>query len=132
MTTAPDNNQDRLRLDLLLYGNAYMVNGQRVDPTDVVVHQADEQCQGAEAGPEIRTQDQFLTQLDELLDNTLHDDACYIEPNSTTCVCILGRIRADLPPCGAVRPAPGAPDRMWPCIRTAHPASPDRHWFSEN
>lgn len=77
------------------------------------------------------TQDELLTLLDELLDNALHDDRCYIDPDNTTCVCVIGKVRAALPPCGAVyRPAnPQRGDRIVTCHRNAHPASPDRHVF---
>ena len=94
---------------------------------------ANEMCSGVEPATPVRTQDEFLTFLDELLDSTLHDDHCYVNPSDTVCGCIIGRIRAALPPCGAVRPAPGTNGRkVWPCIRTAHPASPDAHYFSES
>ena len=99
-----------------------------------------ERCQGGESATEIRTQDELLTDLDELLDNALHDDHCYITPNDTVCVCVIGRLRAVLPPCGAVQirkvatqGAFGGEGRsVWKCLRNAHPASPDRHYFGED
>jgi hypothetical protein len=98
----------------------------------------DDRCVGAEPATEPRTQDELLTALDELLDNALHDDRCYIHENDTECVCIIGVIRAVLPPCGAVKITPtGVPAwakgaKAWKCLRTAHPASPERHYFSED
>ena len=109
---------------------------ERMPPPDVVQAQtvenlANELCVGAEPDRAVSTQDELLTALDELLDNTLHDDRCYIGENDTTCVCIIGAIRSVLPPCGAVyRPAhPQRGDRIVTCHRNAHPASPDRHVF---
>lgn len=84
-----------------------------------------ELCKGIETT--IRGQDEFLTMLDELLDDTLHDDHCYIHPNDTECVCIIGVIRAVLPPCGAV--VDKGNGVYWKCVRNAHPASPERHVF---
>lgn len=81
----------------------------------------------------IRTQEEFLTALDELLDHTLHAEGCYIDPNDTTCVCVIGQVRAVLPACEATQlppyPTPDNqdPTHAWHCVRTAHLASPDRH-----
>jgi hypothetical protein len=80
-------------------------------------------------------QDDLLTALDELLDNALHSDRCYIGPNDTTCVCVIGKVRAALPLCEAVqdRPMLGEPrdTSYWRCQRTAHPSQPAQHYFSE-
>lgn len=75
----------------------------------------------------IRTQEEFLTALDELLDHTLHSEACYIDPNDTNCVCVIGQVRAVLPACEAVWIAGKGPSSRWTCQRSVHPASPDRH-----
>jgi hypothetical protein len=92
---------------------------------------SNELCVGAEPDQPTKTQDELLTALDELLDSALHDDACYIHENDTECVCVIGKVRAALPPCGATyRPAhPQRGDRVVQCHRNAHPASPDRHVF---
>lgn len=73
------------------------------------------------------SQDDLLTFLDELLDNALHDEGCYVNPDDTVCFCLIGKVRAVLPRCEA-RLA-GYESLMWACQRTAHPASPDRHVF---
>lgn len=88
---------------------------------------------------ELTTQEQLLTALDELLDNALHGDECYVNPNDTICFCVIGTIRDALPQCEAVQmrassdyrglPVHGA--KAWRCQRTAHPANPDRHVFTE-
>lgn len=123
---------ERLGLDLALHGNAYTVDGKRVPPESVVVHTADETCQGVDS-PKVRTQDELLAELDELLDNALHDSHCFINEADTHCACVIGAIRAVLPPCGAVVPAPGKrPDVYWKCLRTAHPASPNNHWYGQD
>lgn len=130
----PESEADKVRLDLLMTGNAYMVDGKRIPPESVVVYRlqtvADletELCKGVESDVPVRHQDEFLTMLDELLDNTLHDDHCYIGPHDTTCVCIIGRLRAVLPPCGAVKDK--GHGVYWTCTRTAHPANPNQHYY---
>lgn len=78
---------------------------------------------------ELTTQEELLTALDELLDNALHGDECYVNPNDTICFCVIGKVRDALPRC-EVRVVPGGPlGGPWRCQRTAHPASPDRHVF---
>lgn len=83
----------------------------------------------------IHSQEEFLTALDTLLDHTLHADECYIDDAQTECVCVIGKVRAALPPCGATQlpayptPENRDPTRAWQCTRNAHPASPDRHTF---
>jgi len=88
---------------------------------------ANELCVGAEPDQPVKSQDELLTALDELLDSSLHDDGCYIDAHDTTCRCIIGRIRAVLPPCGAAQDKGNGV--FWKCHRNAHPASPDRHVF---
>lgn len=92
---------------------------------------SNELCVGAEPDQPTVTQDELLTALDELLDSALHDDRCYIHENDTECVCVIGKVRTALPPCGATyRPAhPQRGDRVVTCHRNAHPSSPDRHVF---
>lgn len=84
----------------------------------------------------LTTQEELLTALDELLDNALHGPECYIGPEDTHCVCVIDRVRAVLPRCEAVqeRGRLGEPGdtSYWRCQRSAHPASPDRHFFSED
>lgn len=84
-----------------------------------------------ESEPTIHSQEEFLTALDILLDHSLHADECYIDDAQTECVCVIGKVRAALPPCGATyRPKhPQRGDRIATCLRSAHPASPDRHVF---
>lgn len=90
-----------------------------------------------ESEPTIHTQEEFLTALDVLLDHTLHADECYCDPNDTVCVCVIGKVRATLPPCGATRiqrvntqgAFGGEGQTVYKCTRNAHPASPDRHVF---
>lgn len=133
---------ERLAEDLWMFGNAYTVNGRRVPPEDVVVHEHvcdpdidhdhDPLPSVQETGwtaqvARIHSQDEFLTVLDELLDNALHDDRCYTHPSDTECVCIIGRVRAVLPPCGAI--VDKGNGVYWKCHRNAHPASPGRHVF---
>lgn len=120
---------DQLDLDLLLWGNTYVVDGKRVDPTTVVVHRRTPQGQAEQVHPPIHTQEEFLTALDVLLDHTLHADECYIDDAQTECVCAIGKVRAVLPPCGAVQPPPSGEGHLYRCTRNAHPSSPDRHTF---
>lgn len=84
-----------------------------------------------EASPvvELTTQEELLTALDELLDNALHSDECYVDPDNTTCLCVIGKVRAALPRCEVHQLTTFGPP--WQCQRTAHPASPDRHVFGE-
>jgi len=89
-----------------------------------------------EAAPEVAysTHDELLTALDELLDNALHSEECYIDPDDTHCTCVIGKVRAVLPRCEATQPKPRRPfeeNVVWRCQRSAHPASPDRHVFGE-
>lgn len=123
----PVTDYERLRMDLLMFGNAYVRDGKRVPPEDVVVLTFGL----PEPRTTIRSQEELLTDLDELLDNAQHEDTCFINPADTVCGCIIGRIRTILPPCGAVyRPAnPQRGDRIVMCLRNAHPSSPDRHVF---
>lgn len=103
------------------------------DVPQTVENLSNELCVGAEPDQPVKTQDELLTALDELLDSALHDDRCYIHENDTECVCVIGKVRAALPPCGAVRiqRAPERPSgkRVLRCHRSAHPASPDMHVF---
>lgn len=78
---------------------------------------------------ELTTQEELLTALDELLDNALHGPDCYIDPDDTHCDCVIGKVRAVLPRCSEYTMTPGGVP--WRCLRTAHPAQPDRHYFSE-
>lgn len=89
----------------------------------------DELLAEIEASPvtELTTQEELLTALDELLDNALHSDECYVDPEDTVCFCVIGKVRAALPPCGAK--LAGYESLLWACTRSAHPASPDRHTF---
>ena len=77
--------------------------------------------------PRTLTQDELLTQLDELLDRALHGPECFIDPDDTLCHCVIGKVRAALPPCPEYAMSPGG--RPYKCHRNAHPASPDRHVF---
>lgn len=85
------------------------------------------------------SQDDLLTFLDELLDNALHADTCYVNPDDTVCFCLIGEVRAVLPQCEATKDRLGGVHMdattgyipAWRCTRTAHPASPDRHVFGE-
>lgn len=144
----PEDDAARLQLDVLLFGQAFTLDGIRVPPEGVVLHQAAtvhvthadadecarifnlgfaeavEQYTGAGS---IHTQEEFLTALDELLDHTLHAEGCYIDPNDTTCVCVIGAVRAVLPPCMVKQPPPSGEGDLWSCTRSVHPASPDRH-----
>lgn len=76
------------------------------------------------------TSEELLTLLDEMLDRTLHSDACHIDPDDTTCICVIGQLRSVLPPCTATQPPPSGQGDLWHCTRKAHPASPDRHVWS--
>lgn len=91
----------------------------------------DELLAEIEASPvvELTTQEELLTAMDELLDNALHSDECFIDPDDTTCVCLIGTLRAALPPCNVHKLMVFG--RPWRCTRSAHPASPDRHTFGE-
>lgn len=102
-------------------------NGQAAPQT--VENLSNELCVGAEPDQPTVTQDELLTALDELLDSALHDDRCYIHENDTECVCVIGKVRAALPPCGAVQAPPSGEGYVYKCHRNAHPASPDRHVF---
>jgi len=90
---------------------------------------ADDLLAEIEASPvvELTTQEELLTALDELLDNALHGDGCYVDPNDTVCFCLIGTIRNVLPQCAVQKLMVFG--RPWRCTRTAHPASPDRHVF---
>lgn len=103
----------------------YQVGGKMHAPGEVTI------ALSLPAEPRIHSQEEFLTALDVLLDHTLHADECYIDDAQTECVCVIGKVRAVLPPCGATyRPKhPQRGDRIATCLRNAHPASPDRHVF---
>lgn len=90
---------------------------------------SNELCVGAELDAPVKTQDELLTALDELLDSALHDDACYIDENDTECVCVIGKVRAALPPCGMSIYSGAEGSKPYKCHRNAHPSSPDRHVF---
>lgn len=90
---------------------------------------SNELCVGAEPDQPTVTQDELLTALDELLDSALHDDRCYIHENDTECVCVIGKVRAALPPCGMIIYSGAEGSKPYKCHRNAHPASPDRHVF---
>lgn len=93
-----------------------------------------------EASPvmELTPQADLLGAIEELLDNALHSDECYVSPDDTICFCLIAAVRAALPKCEAIK-APttlefqpignGHIAKVWRCVRTAHPASPDRHVF---
>jgi hypothetical protein len=76
------------------------------------------------------TSAELLTLLDEMLDRTIHSDACHIDPDDTTCFCVIGQLRSVLPPCPVKQPPPSGEGDLWSCTRKAHPASPDRHVWS--
>lgn len=73
----------------------------------------------------------------DLLDNALHLEGCYITPDETVCVCIIGQLRALLPRCehtemvkrflgGGVTET--ATRR---CLRTLHPSAAWKHVYGE-
>lgn len=76
------------------------------------------------------TSAELLTLLDEMLDRTVHSSACHIDPDDTTCFCVIGQLRSVLPPCPVKQPPPSGEGDLWHCTRKAHPASPDRHVWS--
>lgn len=76
------------------------------------------------------TSEELLTLLDEMLDRTVHSDACHIDPDDTVCVCVIGQLRSVLPPCTVEYPLVPGDAKLWHCTRKAHPASPDRHVWS--
>jgi hypothetical protein len=95
---------------------------------------------------EFTTQDEFLTALADLLDGALHPDTCSIDPDGTYCSCYIAKVREALPRCPVTKTVQVLDERSdpfstealvaarhvvhWTCVRTAHPASPDRHTFA--
>jgi len=77
----------------------------------------------AEAGVVSTTHTELQAHLADLLEDALHSDDCYINPDETVCVCLIGRVRAVLAHCEERR-------GQWLCIRPAHPDSPHRHVFA--
>lgn len=78
------------------------------------------------------TQDEFLTALADLLDGSLHPDTCSIDADGTYCNCYIAKVREALPQCLATKPGHGRwQGAYWQCVRTAHPASPERHVFGD-
>jgi hypothetical protein len=70
----------------------------------------------------------------DLLDNALHLEGCYITPDETTCVCLIGKLRALLPLCAQPRTQGGYFDgeaTYWRCVRHIHPSAPDAHVFGQ-
>lgn len=70
----------------------------------------------------------LVERLAEILDDAMHLEACFVTPDETACVCIVGGVRAVLPACGQAQQH-GA--RSWRCLRSVHPSEPDRHYFGE-
>lgn len=84
-------------------------------------------------------QAELAEEIADLLDEAVHLEGCYIDPNDTHCVCLIGKLRAVLPQCGETRTL-RTPDsiafdgegfRMWRCQRVVHPSTPDKHVFGE-
>lgn len=121
-------------MDLMLYGNAYLVDGKRVPPEAVLV--VDEQDCGTPEARKLYATDQndLAEAIADQLDHALHLEGCYIGPEETHCVCLVGRIRALLPSCTEPRTQGGYFDgeaTYWRCVRTVHPSDPDRHFFGQ-
>lgn len=81
-------------------------------------------------------QGELVEAVADLLDNALHLEDCYIGPDNTECVCVIGKIRAVLPRCPETRTPMGYPEtpgvpRYWRCGRTVHPSRPHAHAFGE-
>lgn len=74
-------------------------------------------------------QEALAEEIASRLDEAMHLEGCYIDPNDTHCVCVVGKLRAVLPQCEArLIDYPGKPLR---CLRIVHPSTPDRHVFAE-
>jgi hypothetical protein len=151
---------EQLNLDMLMTGSAYLdaQTGARIAPEDVVtvdgvpqlVHVVQDEVVIQVAAPELSdamvdlllaeveatplleftTQDEFLTALADLLDGALHPDTCSIDTDGTYCSCYIAKVREALPRCPVTKPNPRCCGVTWVCVRTAHPASPDRHTFA--
>lgn len=122
---------DAAALDVALYGNAYLLDGKRVPPQDVLVVQAD-CCTPELAKLYVCNQDGLVEAVAKLLDGALHLEDCYITPGETTCVCLIGKLRALLPLCNEPRVQDGKTrDTFWRCVRHVHPSTPDAHVFGQ-
>ena len=81
-------------------------------------------------------QGQLVEEISDLLDNALHLEGCYIGPDETHCVCVIGVLRAVLPQCGYVETfnrirSDGVLTDTRSCLRTEHPTAPYQHVFGE-
>lgn len=82
-------------------------------------------------------QQRLAEHLADLLDNAMHLEACYVSPDNTECVCVIGRLRAVLPRCDYTE----LKNRPWngtevltvsrQCLRTVHPTAHWKHVFGE-
>ena len=78
--------------------------------------------------------DHLAAEIADLLDHALHLEGCYIGPDDTHCVCLIGKLRALLPLCNEPRTQGGYLDgeaTYWRCVRVVHPDSPDLHTFGQ-
>jgi hypothetical protein len=82
-------------------------------------------------------QHQLAEAIADLCDNAMHLEACYVTPDETECVCLIGKLRATLPECEYTEL------RNWAwneteiltesrrCLRTVHPTAYWKHVFGE-
>jgi hypothetical protein len=80
--------------------------------------------------------DDLAEEIADTLDNAMHLEACYVRPDETRCVCVIGKLRAVLPRCGHVdtinRPGPdGVLSYTRECLRTVHPSAAHKHVYGE-
>lgn len=82
-------------------------------------------------------QDALAEELADTLDNARHLEGCYVTPDETACVCVIGRLRAMLPRCAYTE----LKNKPWnetetltesrQCLRTVHPSAAWKHVYGE-
>lgn len=73
------------------------------------------------------SQPELVEGLADLLEDALHSPLCYIDPDETHCMCLIGQVKALLPLCEAT--TDNGHGIKWRCVRTIHPSTPDMHSF---
>ena len=92
-------------------------------------------------GPELTPEQSLLVDLTEILTEAQHAPGCYIDPEETHCVCLIGKVKAVLPRCQETRNSYGGPaeparlgepsEPYWRCVLIEHPDNPDGHNFGD-
>jgi hypothetical protein len=116
---------EQLRMDLLMYGNAYIVDGKRVPPESVVAYQ---ETKGYPLHATQAQQDDLAEEISGLLEEAMHLEACWISEDETRCQCIIAKLQDALPRCGHVERI-GTKGLTRQCLSTVHPSAPYKHTF---